>query len=444
MAVLIVEPDPQEIHAISSCIRTCGVAAVSTTTTGSAMRMVEKDPYEVILVNLNGQPSRVLALLEATRALPEPPYVIVMSRKADLDDAVEMMKAGAHDFWVKPFSADRLSKTLRWISEKRYQKVASDPSGPLPIITRNPLMSQLKSMARRVAPSRATVFLQGESGTGKELFARYIHHHSDRRDRPFVAINCAALPESLMESELFGHEKGAFTGAVKAKEGKFELAHTGTLFLDEVTEIPLHLQSKLLRVLQENEIDRVGGRHPVRVDVRIIASTNRIIEEALREGHFRRDLYYRLNVIPVKIPPLRERKEDVPDLVAYFMERYRVIHKCPVREISPGALALLQKHSWPGNIRELENVVQRAMLLSVGDCLDSSSIFFDQATPSETADIELMPISEMEKLLIRKALASSSGNRTRAAEILGISVRTLRNKLSEYRAVEEGIDRETE
>ncbi|HOV87388.1 MAG TPA: sigma-54 dependent transcriptional regulator [Syntrophobacteraceae bacterium] len=436
MAVLIVEPDAQEIQAISSWIRTCGSSATATTTARSAMRMVSRDPYEMILVNLNGDPSQVLALLEMSQSLADPPYVVVMSQKADLEDAVEMMKAGAHDFWVKPLSGERLSRTLQWVSEKRERKVLSESSGPLPIITRNPTLLQLKSMAKRVAPSRATVFLQGESGTGKELFARYIHHHSDRRDKPFVALNCAALPETLMESELFGHEKGAFTGAIRSKEGKFELAHKGTLFLDEVTEIPLHLQSKLLRVLQENEIDRVGGRHPVRVDVRVIASTNRFVEETLREGRFRKDLYYRLNVIPIRIPPLRERKEDIPELCEYFMERYRVIHKCPARQITPEALALVRSHSWPGNIRELENVIQRAMLLSVGNRLDASSILLDRDPPPASADMELMPISEMEKRLIQKALASSSGNRTRAAEILGISVRTLRNKLSEYRAGE--------
>jgi two-component system response regulator FlrC len=297
-------------------------------------------------------------------------------------------------------------------------------------------MAQVKLIAKRVASRNAPVFIQGESGTGKELFARYIHQSSNRSDGPFVGINCAALPESLIESELFGHEKGAFTGAIKAREGKFELASTGTLFLDEITEIPIHLQSKLLRVLQESEVDKVGGKYPVPVDVRVIASTNVPIDAAMKSGQFRRDLYYRLNVIPLKLPALRERREDIPLLCLHFIEKYNHLHGCDVELISPEALKILRDYSWPGNVRELENVIQRAMLLTLEPVITPEHIMLDEndEPPADGLAIELMPIDEMEKLLIHKALASHNGNRTRAAEILGISVRTLRNKLNEYGA----------
>jgi two-component system response regulator FlrC len=269
------------------------------------------------------------------------------------------------------------------------------------------------------------------------MFARFIHANSNRSDKPFIALNCAALPEGLMESELFGHEKGAFTGAIKAKEGKFELAHTGTILLDEVTEIPIHLQAKLLRVLQESEVDRVGGKHPVRVDARVIATTNLMTEEAVQEGRLRKDLYYRLNVIPLKIPPLRERPEDLAPLCRHFIEKYNRLHKCDVKGMTPEALKLLLGYHWPGNVRELENVIQRAVLLAISQTLSPECLIFDQesAAPAVSEELGIMPIAEMEKRLIHKALESVSGNRTRAAEILGISVRTLRNKLSEYRGM---------
>ncbi len=298
-----------------------------------------------------------------------------------------------------------------------------------------PQMLRLKELVRRVAATNATIFIQGESGTGKEMFARYLHQHSERRDKPFIALNCAALPEGLLESELFGHEKGAFTGAIKCKEGKFELAHAGTLLLDEVTEIPIHLQAKLLRVLQENEIDRVGGRYPIPVDVRIIATTNVDPERAITEGRFRKDLYYRLNVIPVKIPPLRERPDDIAPLVQHFLDKYNRMHQRSLTRISPALMQRLQHYSWPGNVRELENVIQRAVLLSVDCDLTPECLLFDtqHQEPAEDREIELMSIGQMEKLLIGKALEVVSGNRNKAAEILGISVRTLRNKLNEYR-----------
>jgi len=432
MLILIVTTDLDELRTLATCIEQQNHASISTDSAKSALRIIEKEQIELVLLNLNGSSSQAAGFVKTVQSLENQPPVIVMSLKPNMDDAVEMMKAGAHDFWIKPIEPQRLAKTLEWLAGKCQNNSQAFASSQQQIITNNPAMLRLKEIARRVASSTATVFIQGESGTGKELFARYLHQHSERRYGPFIALNCAALPESLIESELFGHEKGAFTGAIKAREGKFELANTGTLFLDEITEIPLHLQPKLLRVLQENEVDRVGGKYPIPIDVRVVASTNLVIEEAVKEGQFRKDLYYRLNVIPLKLTPLRERREDIPFLCRHLLHKYNELHKCCVTQFSPEAMQALAEYSWPGNVRELENVVQRAMLLSQNQVISREDLIFDQALQECRTDIELMSIDEMEKLMIEKALVNCNGNRTKAAEILGISVRTLRNKLSLY------------
>jgi len=441
MLVLIVETDTSELQKLTTCIQKHGHTPLITDSVRSAVNVLKREQPGLVLLSSNGQPAQVMSFLEVSQAMEAQPPVIVMSRKASLDEAVQVMKGGAHDLWVKPISPDRLSKTIELVEAKSSVRAPGPESPHQPtLISRNPAMIRLKAIAKQVALSNASVFIQGESGTGKELFAKYVHSSSDRKEKPFIALNCAALPETLIESELFGHERGAFTGAVKAKEGKFELANTGTLFLDEITEIPVHLQSKLLRVLQENEVDRVGGKYPIPVDVRVIASTNLVIEEAMKAGNFRKDLYYRLNVIPLKIPPLRERREDIILLCKHFMDKYNLLHKCCVEQITQEALKALEKHSWPGNVRELENVIQRGMLLCQGRKVGPEHLIFDSESPPATpGEIELMPISEMEKLLIHKALAAFEGNRTRAAEILGISVRTLRNKLNEYKADGEAL-----
>jgi two-component system response regulator FlrC len=312
--------------------------------------------------------------------------------------------------------------------------------------------------ARSVASSKATVLILGESGTGKEVFARFIHNESDRRNGPFLALNCSALPEGLLESELFGHEKGAFTGAIVTKKGKFELADGGTLLLDEIGEIPLHLQAKLLRVLQEEEVDRLGGRAPCKIDVHVLATTNRDLEQAVKEGAFRQDLYYRLNVIPLKLPPLRERREDVGLLVDFFIRKYAAQYGKPEKKPSAAVWARLSDYDWPGNVREMENLIERAMLLSQGPELELWD-FWDDVEPPARIDspaVEVSPPSghfavaaantsaameigtqtlrEVERQMILQALQANDNNRTHAAEILGISVRTLRNKLHEYRS----------
>jgi transcriptional regulator with GAF, ATPase, and Fis domain len=338
-------------------------------------------------------------------------------------------------------------------------------------------MLRVLALAKQVARSKATVLISGESGTGKEMFARYLHAHSERATRPFVAVNCAALPEHLLESELFGHEKGAFTGAIARKLGKFELANGGTILLDEISEMDLALQAKLLRVLQENEIDRVGGTETLKVDVRVLATTNRNLESWVEEGKFRQDLFFRLNVIPLRLPSLRERGDDVIDLARIFIAMYVREYALEPVELSAEALAWFKGYSWPGNVRELQNLMERAVLLSGGKPITPSNflleseewpVFLDDGEgPVTTAESVpaaesgsgictegavpprpredsaaissgVIPLHEMERIMIKKGLEQTGGNRTQAAELLGISVRTLRNKLNEYR--EAGVD----
>jgi two-component system response regulator FlrC len=307
-------------------------------------------------------------------------------------------------------------------------------------------MEKLLKLAARVADSSASVLIQGESGTGKELLARFLHEKSTRRDQPFIAINCAALPENLLESELFGHEKGAFTGALAKKAGKFELADKGTLFLDEITEMQFHLQSKLLRVLQEKVVDRVGGTQPVDVDVRVIATTNRDAKAAVETQAFREDLFYRLNTIPLIIPPLRERRRDIEPLCDFFIKKYCRIDARSVKGLTDQALSVLINHTFPGNVRELENVIHRAVLLAETDMITPADLLMDDAADIPLADddsgaefagaedFSAGSLKEMEQKMIFKTLDQTEGNRTHAAKILGISVRTLRNKLNEYKA----------
>lgn len=320
----------------------------------------------------------------------------------------------------------------------------STPSGPAKhaIVTQSAAMLEVLGMARRVSASTATVLIQGESGTGKELLARFIHRHSGRCQGPFVAMNCAALPEQLAESELFGYEKGAFTGATQVRSGKFELAHKGTLLLDEISEMPLSLQVKLLRVIQEKEVDHIGGRQPIPVDVRIVVTTNRDLREMVSLAEFREDLYYRLRVIPITLPPLRERKDDLEPLCTFFIDKFCPPDRVPKPRFTHPALEQMVDYSWPGNVRELENTVERALLISDGPQIGPEFLLLDRdldlKEPVIAAKSNLvgMTVKEMEQRLIGQTLKHVNDNRTHAAQMLGISIRTLRNKLREYRGCE--------
>jgi DNA-binding NtrC family response regulator len=437
MAVLIIDPSSKDAQDLANGVRALGHVPLATDSARSALGIARRESLELVLLSIDSQRQRAIDFLEASQSLGPAPPVIVITEKACLEDATAMMKLGAHDYWVKPVVGERLAKTLEFLGQQSQPHSASVGLTARAIVTQNPGMLEYIALAEKVAATSATVFIQGESGTGKELLARFIHECSDRSALPFIAVNCAALPVGLLESELFGYEKGAFTGAVRTKEGKFELANGGTLLLDEVTEMPVHLQAKLLRVLQEGEIDRVGGRYPIVVDVRIIATTNMDVLKAIGEGHFRKDLYYRLNVIPIKIPPLRDRPEDVGLLARHFIEKYNRAHRRHITRLTPEGQRRLQDYSWPGNVRELENVIQRAVLITSGPELTPECLILDAAPGPPQSPMELMTIGEMERLMIDKALGSVQGNRTKAAEILGISVRTLRNKLQEYRQSEQ-------
>lgn len=438
MNVLLVETDSTDARAVSSFLKEQGHLCFITDSVRYARNLVKKENPGLILLHLNGNNGQTSEFLESMRNLDQPVPVIVLTRKPKLDDAVIAVKKGAYDFWTKPFPMERLAKTIELIEAGGQIKTSEPPLREAPddpIISVDPALCGIKALARKIASSSATVFIQGESGTGKELFARYIHQQSGRKEKPFVALNCAALPETLLESELFGYEKGAFTGAIRNREGKFELANTGTLLLDEVTEIPVHLQAKLLRVLQESEIDRLGGKFPIPVDVRVIATTNLRIEDRVREGNFRKDLYYRLNVIPLRIPPLRDRQGDILPLAEFFLRKYSSENEKNPNAFHPDSIRKLREHGWPGNVRELQNVIQRAVLISDSSSIDPDCIILDPSDnePVHSPELSLMPLSELEKMMIHKALGTCDGNRTKAAEILGISVRTLRNKLVEYR-----------
>ncbi|NWH03486.1 sigma 54-interacting transcriptional regulator [Desulfobacter latus] len=382
------------------------------------------------------------------------PKTIILTPDPVMDYAVRLIQHGAMDYLIKPVDPKQLE-----LSVKKSLATAIAPSSgdreaenkkiikhkAVQIITRDPKMERLLKLAGRVADSSASVLIQGESGTGKELLAKFLHEKSTRRHQPFIAVNCAALPENLLESELFGHEKGAFTGALARKVGKFELADKGTLFLDEITEMQFHLQSKLLRVLQEKVVDRVGGTQPVDVDVRVIATTNRDAKAAVENQVFREDLFYRLNTIPLIIPPLRERSRDIRPLCDFFIKKYCRIDARSVKGLTDQARSVLQNHSFPGNIRELENVIHRAVLLAETDMITPSDLLMDDGGDMpltdddtdlesiENEDFSAVSLKEMEQKMIFRTLDQTEGNRTHAAKILGISVRTLRNKLNEYK-----------
>lgn len=361
--------------------------------------------------------------------------VVACGTSTDKEAAVRAIRAGAREYVPLPPDADLIAAVLAAVAEESHAMVSADPR-----------MAQVLKLADQVAPSDASILITGESGTGKELMARYIHRKSKRSDKPFVAVNCAAIPESLLESELFGHEKGAFTGAVARRLGKFEEAQGGTLLLDEISEMDVRLQSKLLRAIQEREIDRLGGGKPVKVDVRIIATTNRSLQDEVKKGTFREDLYFRLNVMTLLLPPLRERPKDIEVLARHFAKFYAQSNGVADRPLSDEALVILKRHVWRGNVRELENTLHRAVLLATNGAIGPEAILLNnadgQATPETQAAANAADksaqgligrtVADVERELILDTLYHCLGNRTHAANILGISIRTLRNKLKQY------------
>ena len=446
--LLVVEDDAALRDAVCMTLELAGHRVVGVDGGPAALEAVLREPFNLVITDLRMQPMDGLELLGAIRAkLPQMP-VLLMTAYGDVEKAVAAMRGGACDFLMKPFEPETLLGHVR-----RY---AAAPVSGDEVVAGDARTHTLLQMAARVAASDATVLLTGESGTGKEVFAHYIHTHSPRADKPFVAINCAAIPENLLEATLFGYEKGSFTGAQVSQAGKFEQAQGGTLLLDEISEMPLALQAKLLRVLQEREVERVGGRKAVELDIRVLATSNRDMAAEAAGGRFREDLYYRLNVFPLQIPPLRERSGDILPLARRFLALHATGMRRSAR-LDAAAEDLLLRHAWPGNVRELENAMQRALILAQGDVIDSATLSLClpgavlreettalaglaavTANPAVAATEERRPdnMKDLEREHILSTLKEVGGSRRRAVERLGISERTLRYKLQQYR--EEG------
>ncbi|MDD3579744.1 MAG: sigma-54 dependent transcriptional regulator [Desulfobacca sp.] len=444
-AILVVDNEPHWGVAHDRCLAFRELELIQTSKLQEARQLLKKQLFALVAIADHLPGIDGLQLLQELKQHAPTTPVLILTDRPTVARAVAVMKQGAWDYLAKPLTSERLQETLALAlkngNHNQGARVDSAPRGSQrknrQIITRDPTMQRLLKIAETIAPSRATVLIQGESGTGKELFARYIHAHSDRAAGPFVAVNCASLPEGLLESELFGHEKGAFTGAIMKKLGKFEIAQNGTLLLDEISEMHPQLQAKLLRVLQENEIDRVGGTCPIPINVRVIGTTNRDLAGAVDQGEFREDLYYRLNVINLTLPPLRQRRGDVSLLADYFLNHYAQLHGKEAIPLTPAARATLEKATWKGNVRELENAIARGVLLSQGNGICPEELFPANpeyhCLPEEAEPMSPLCLRDMERQMIFQALDETEGNRTHAAKLLGISVRTLRNKLHEYK-----------
>ncbi len=446
-SILIVEDRQAMADMLKATLEGEGFRAVLAGSAGAAFKALKEEKIDLVLTDLKLPGKSGVEVLKASRQGDTLRPVIVMTAYGSVEGAVQAMRLGAYDFITKPFDTEHLILMIkralenqRLTTENILMKEELGPKFMPVIIGRCPIIMEVAQKLKRVAPVKSTVLLLGESGTGKELFARAIHYLSPRRDYPFVAINCAAIPERLLESELFGHEKGAFTGADKTKPGKFELAHMGTVFLDEVGELDLSLQAKLLRVLQEGEIERVGGARPMKIDVRVVAASNKDLEKEVQGRNFREDLYYRLNVFPLQIPPLRDRREDIPLLAEYFVKKYIAEIKRGEKGLTEDALQALCSYNWKGNVRELENTIERAVILCDGDSIKRGHLCLNPGCPApeplgperplEEVSRQAQRVAETER--IRQALAQARGNKTRAAAALQVSYKTLLTKIKEY------------
>jgi two-component system nitrogen regulation response regulator GlnG len=461
--VLIVDDDESVRWVLKKSLEKEGIETVLAKDGTEALERLKEGDIALVLMDIRMPGMSGLEALDKIQTGGRGPAVIIMTAQATMQNAIEAMRRGAFDYITKPFDLDevnilvRKAIEVRRLSQEVYTlraEVREKYEGGL--VGNTPVMREIYKTIGRVAESDATVLIHGESGTGKELVARAIHFHSKRAGRPFVAVNSAAIPSELLESELFGHERGAFTGAVARKLGKFETAAGGTLFLDEIGDMNLALQGKLLRVLQEKEFDRVGGTEPIKTDVRVIAATHHNLEKAVREKRFREDLFYRLNVIQINIPPLRKRKDDIPQLAEYFMQKFQSHAGGKAKALTPETLKILRAYDWPGNVRELENAIQRAITLSQGDKIFPDALppqifrpghgvtisfenfleekladLVDRMGGLEQGDIYTMVLHRVEKPLITLVLKRTEGNQVRAAGLLGINRNTLRKKIKE-------------
>ncbi|MBM4348920.1 MAG: sigma-54-dependent Fis family transcriptional regulator [Deltaproteobacteria bacterium] len=416
------------------------------------MKLIEKDIFDLALVDIRMPRQDGISVLKRIKSISPETVVIVITAYASADTAIKAMKEGAYDYIMKPFKIEEIKLIIQNALEKKHlqnenlllKQVVRDRYHFENIIGQSSRMLDLYDLLEKVAPTKTNILISGESGTGKELAAKAIHYNSPRKDKPFVTLNCGAIPESLIETELFGHMKGAFTDAISTKKGLFEVADEGTLFLDEISELPLMMQVKLLRVLQDREFKRVGGTEDIRVDVRIISATNKDLEEAVREKQFREDLFYRLNVIQIKIPSLREHKEDIPLLTSHFLKKYSEELGKQISQISPEALRILVQYDYPGNVRELQNIIERAVALETSQELTAQNLNsyieeqlplkrkpLDLEIPSEGVDLEKI-VEDVEKTLLLKALDRTKGIKKKAAELLHINFRSMRYRLEKY------------
>jgi len=466
--ILIVDDDPSMRYSLNRMMDGQGLQLSLAKNGAEALERFEQDRPDLVVMDIKMPGRSGLEVLREIKEKDPKALVILMTAFGTTETAIEAMKFGAFDYILKPFDIPQMRGLVERALEvsRMMKKIVSLPdrekgeAAEETLVGSSSVMQQTYKMIGQVAPTEVTVLLRGESGTGKEMVARAIYHHSRRGDKPFLPVNCAAIPETLLESELFGHEKGAFTGALTRRIGKFEQCHGGTLFLDEIGDMTPATQAKILRVLQDRQFERLGGPERITVDVRVIVATNKDLEKAIREGAFRQDLYYRLKVVTLPLPPLRDRKEDIPELVRYFLQRFRADINREVGDISPRALEKLMRYHWPGNVRELENAVKRALVIAKGHTLLAEDFLLEGADdgmgPAEHLDVEerlqklmepvfreLLDLSrrspgadlmcELEKMLIKRAMQETKGNQVQAAILLGISRNTLRSKIERYR-----------
>jgi two-component system response regulator AtoC len=450
--VLIVDDEMLVRDFLAETLRRKGIDVVTAEDGVTALAALKEGPYDLVVTDMKMPDITGIDILRKVKEVSPSTIVIVITAFGSVENAVDAMRLGAFNYLIKPFSPDTIEAVIEKANEHRalvaenqyWREQISDTTleGDIKIIANSPAMKKVLEDVERAAKSNASIFICGESGTGKEVIAAAIHHYSQRADRPFIKVNCAAVPETLIESEFFGHEKGSFTGAHARRLGRFELANTGTLLLDEVTEVPVMLQAKLLRVLQEQEFERVGGTKPIHVDVRIISTTNRNIEEAITSKTLREDLYYRLNVVPIILPPLRDRPEDIIPLAEHFIAKFCQESHTETKVLDEEAKRKLQAYHWPGNVRELANIIERAVVMNHVKVISSHSLLLGNTVPAAASPERKkkernfnvgMTLRELEKRLIIETLEAHNQNRTKAAEVLDISVRTLRNKLNEYK-----------